>query len=740
MSPNASAEAQRSTAVAADRGPAADRWLAVARAAALGLVALAFLVGLVVSLARLIGTADPAGVDVPGWPVFDAAAIDGQSLYLGTPDFLWQDTDDGYTSLGYPPVLPVLTGLLDHVHLWRGWPSLINGLAGLGFVLLLAHTARRTAGLRGRERALAWAEGLGVGAFLWAAVAAAVSPAYFYTDRPDMLTWCFAMAGLLCVPWAARGSRRAMTGAVLLLSAGFLSKQTSLSAPVAAGIWLGVAALLRVTPWRTFLTYCAGMIAVVGTVIALSALATDGWALHFMFGTPSSQGCCELSRDFETYVRLFFQEWIATWLWMLLGAVLVIGIATVAARRAGALRGRISLRRLMGGEVEVQTAVLLVLFGVMALGGAMWARKIYGATQNQSLGAMWALAFLVALAYRSASRRGTRPATLAAGAVVAVVALGQLVSAGKLLDFPRPKLDVAAAASFSTVPPELREFARTRAVYHPFYGDLSVPGETRSISPVWVNMSATLAAGGEMRWVVDGILNRRYDGVFPFNQALVISLINSAGGTQEDNYLWKLNEAMRLKYRPVPGLPDGGRERIPGPDPAPWVQECFGPFGSDDAGWRGHLGGGFWCPTADGFTLRDTPADFSSLRTRQDVGSIGGSVTVELPRGGTAEVFVSTLADGPRFGVQARAVADDAFELRVTDGVDRTPVGEAVRVDGAPLTFHLEPGEGDRPVLGATGRGEVTVELPELPDAARFEIGASKGSDARFDLSALELG
>jgi hypothetical protein len=129
-------------------------------------------------------------------------------------------------------------------------------------------------------------------------------------------------------------------------------------------------------------------------------------------------------------------------------------------------------------------------------------------------------------------------------------------------------------------------------------------------------------------------------------------------GRWEANYLWKLDTVIAAKYQPAGDLPAGVVEarlvpggavspvplmRRPGPDPAPWMRDCFGPFKVAGAAWRIAAGGGFWCrPGRRGSVLglRLTPARMSEIRADHVSVVRRASISIRVQRPGLVEAVV----------------------------------------------------------------------------------------------------
>ena len=77
------------------------------------------LIGLPVLVAIVRSVVDVVSLGHPFFADLSGTSIDAYSIFLGGP--LYKDPAAGYTPQGYPPVLPLLSAGLDHIHLWTGW-------------------------------------------------------------------------------------------------------------------------------------------------------------------------------------------------------------------------------------------------------------------------------------------------------------------------------------------------------------------------------------------------------------------------------------------------------------------------------------------------------------------------------------------------------------------------------------------------------------------------------------------
>ena len=127
--------------------------------------------------------------------------------------------------------------------------NLLATLVLLGITGRLAYTPAATRGAL--DRLLAYAGAASLGAVAWWLVSALYLSSLFEA-RPDQTAWAFSLAGLVAL---THSSKHALMVSILLLSAGFWTKQNTVIAPVAAVIWMSAAAavgVVRSDVWPPF--------------------------------------------------------------------------------------------------------------------------------------------------------------------------------------------------------------------------------------------------------------------------------------------------------------------------------------------------------------------------------------------------------------------------------------------------------------------------------------------------------
>jgi hypothetical protein len=250
-------------------------------------------------------------------------------------------------------------------------------------------------------------------------------------------------------------------------------------------------------------------------------------------------------------------------------------------------------------------------------------------------------------------------------------------------------------------PPALRRYAQRHRVYHPAYPGLGADREEDFFQGS-DNVEALLWSGLQPRHLVDALLRRRFDLVYLFENDGFRGDVDGYG-QWEENYFWKLNEVIKAKYRPATGprraLKWAGLvyvpvapfyspyvfERRPGPDPAPWMDRCFGPFDVGGATFRIAAGGGFWCRTRPGgSTLRlvATRAARSEIRDDGFRAARGSAVAVRLARPGRVRVSL-----GSWRVERARPVARATILVRLPAGAEGPLSIVASRGSGAEVAL-----------------------------------------------------
>ncbi|MDX6697519.1 MAG: hypothetical protein QOE65_916 [Solirubrobacteraceae bacterium] len=708
---------------------AADR-LAWAASLAPLLIALPVLYGIGRTLLSLLGAADPF-VDYSG------VDVDAHAVHLGVA--LYADPNSAYSGQPYTPLFPWTWGALDAVKLWRGWGLLLVLISEAGLMALAGALAfRPRERSRGELLAAATCAVGAAGLAFW--LVAFVPFNFLFAQRVDNPSWALALGGLLLVPAAARGSNRAAVAAGLLLTLGFWTKQSAVFGAVAAVAYLALAALAGATSWRRVAGFAGALAGLNVATFAALDLASGGWVWTMLVTMPNRHA-----------VPVGFGDSARDLLRALAGVLALLAVVGAALAAAGGWRpSRLPRRRpSWPAGHDAQLALALGVFVVVGLLPAIQFRRAEGAVHNQYLGIAWALCLLLALALGHARRRPL-PAGAAALAVVAAFAVSESarvqrrVSRDLSVQVPAKYLHARVAER----PAALRDWARGRRVYHPVYTDVGVD-RPADLYPGHDNVQQLLASGYQPGYLVRALLERRFDAVFLLQDS-VRREVGAGTGRWEDNYTWKLDEVVRAKYDLASGMPrdverarhvpsglfpydsPGLYVRRPGPDPAPWMARCFGPFHLGPATWEIRRGGGFWCRRGDGrssVVMRRTRALQSELRTDQRAAWMEGEVVVDVPRElGRFELRLGEYAvSGERAGRDLRLVVS-GYQRRFAQLIVPSP-RVRIRLAGAFATNGS---------IRPAGRDAVAVRLPFAP-RSRVSLVASSGSDASFDVSGLRL-
>jgi hypothetical protein len=295
------------------------------------------------------------------------------------------------------------------------------------------------------------------------------------------------------------------------------------------------------------------------------------------------------------------------------------------------------------------------------------------------------------------------------------------------------------AVQWPQISSELRSWASDHTLYEPLYADLNVP-QGGPLYPNFYNFADKLAAGDQPMFLVQALLDRRFDGVAPFS--LGEDPYTSGYGKWEENYLWKLNEVIAARYVAGPGLPTGVLGRRPGPEQAAWMSHCFGPFAAGGASFRIHRGGGFWCSFEPGrLRLVRAPTPLSEVVTTEPA-RLAGTIAVSLE--GQASAQVNLVLEGGHATWMARVAVPpgNSRDLAVSTYLGGASLGSTlvtavglpggrreVRLSVTPT--HSRPGP---PISLGPGAATLTAPAAKAP----FALVAANG--AAIDLNAMRLG
>jgi hypothetical protein len=564
---------------------------------------------LIFGLAALAGMAITVG-DLVSTPAVDIGAFrseghDALALFLGQ-GLYHNPSGNGYTGLLYTPLLPLLVAALDELGVWSGWPALVCVASTGVLAVMIGRLAVRGAGNR-RPATLAGAAGMG-GVAVWLTTS---TTGLLYLGWSDELAWAFALGGLIA--GARARSARAVAGAVILFTLAFWTKQTTIAAALAYGVWLALLTAWGRRSVRFTLSALGGLLAVNLVVLGLFALATGGWEFYFNFTLPTRQaqinGVHQFAHDLVDIV--------------LAPAAWTLALTAAALGRRWRERARLD-----------STGGLLALFVVIGLPLAMYFRSKQGGETNQYFGIVWALGAIAALAWGTSRRRaaGARGPAHPADALVVLALLGAglaTVASNNRFDLRLLRLPYT-----HSIPADLRALGTRGGVFHPYYTDLT----PHLVYPDVFNSADVLASGKQPMSVVRRLLRREfryavtYASVFGPGGMDFYNAYASAYGAYEANYFWKLDQVIQTGYRPAPGLPPGVLERRPGPNTAAALSACFGPFHWAGATWTIRRGGGFWCQKGpQSMVLDGAPATASELISAADWTALGALLITADP-------------------------------------------------------------------------------------------------------------
>lgn len=691
--------------------------------------------GIVVSIVRLLGVRYP----YLAWAT--TVNSDAEQLYLGHT--LYQNPIHGYTGEISTPFYPTIISLFDRIYLWNGWGLLVVMLASSSLVVLAARVAYARVGQAPRVLSVLGAAGIGCIAY-WCV--ASLRLPVLHEARSDQLAWAFALFGLVAVAdLGPAPSRRRVVVAVLLLSLALWTKQTTVAAVAPAFAWvLGLAAFLALDR-RAALLFVTLLCGVNLTVFVVLNLVTHGWEFFINFEVATRQ-----ANQF-TYHENLIKAWHSCA--VALGFIVTAWLASVL--RAAAHRnhsrsgpGYSSARMLPDGlrrqlvakDPTGRRILLIALYIMVGLALEMTFMRKQGSETNHLIGVIWALGLLAAAGWRVAQRHaGT--AAVTGGCVMLSFVLVQLgpireVASNAAIHFPA----FEEAEQWSPMPAELLSYASDHTIYTPLFSDLNVP-QGGPLYPNFYNFADLLAAGTQPMYLVQALLDRRFDAVTYFSAEYEDYV--SAFGKWEENYLWKLDEVITARYVAQPGLPEGLLGRRPGPEKAGWMRDCFGPFTAGEASFRIHRGGGFWCSfSPNQLQLVRTPASFSEVVTTQPARLSGTlTVNVEAQPAARVELMVDGGA-GANWTARVTPAPGRPHDLAISTYLDGVLLGSEILAAtkspggrlGARLSMTPTSARPDAPIAHGAGAAALTVPATKAP----FAIVATSG--ATIDLHALGLG
>jgi hypothetical protein len=679
------------------------------------------LVGIAVTLWRLSSIRYPH----LGWA--QTIANDAKSVSFG--DWIYGDPSHQYTGMLYTPLYPVLLAPLYRVLWWDGWPIAVTTIAGITTAVVVGLVAGYDRDLprRWADRALAGVGAIGVGGTAWWIVSTDYRN-LLYDGRADQLAWCLAILGLCSVAIAIGRAPVRVWPSVLLLSAALWTKQTTIGALLAATVMLTWWFVRGAVNRRVWLRFVLAVAATNLLVLILLEVVSHGWAVYFLLTMPGRH-----FRDSSVfvYVKEFRNLLVAP---SLLLAIAASGIAlghrrirprslmTWARDVSSDIRGvfrRTTDERRNVPPFAFALVALVVLFLIFSVPPAFTGRRKQGGEVNQYIGMLWGLGLLLALAHRSArkSPRATVAGIVTYGLLVSAIHIGGVRSFVEARTVALPT--TYPTATFVSLSPSLRDYARTHLVYLPYDADLSSQFTHRTW-PMQQNIVDLLAAGEPPMYLVDAFIDREFDAVWPFDPAA--DPYASAYGQTEENFLWKVNQIIDQGYVADPSV--GLLVRREGDLDLSWMRTCFGAFDLGGTQWEIRHGGGLWCQSdADSIELRGTPAPVTEIVSTDEV-VLHGRVIGELPHHTGAFEIVATTGRG-NWSIRVAARAGGGFDVVKTDA------------NGRQTASVVEPdGDGRFTVGLGTDQGSGGTTVAPTDAKARLTVRATIDSAVRltFDL------
>ena len=627
-----------------------------------------------------------------GW----AATVTNDGIALSQGQGLYGDPSAGYSGMLYTPLFPFVLSVLLRMSFWEGWAPLLSMLSAIGLAALagVAGFLRPGSGSGPSAWAGAVVGAIGLGGFaLW--IVGGLRLDLLYDGRADHFAWILGFAGLFLVVRTADIRVAPLLGGLVLLSLAFWAKQTTLPlACVGTTVVVGIALLARK---RRTVALLAVLGVVVGNILAFRLLAasTDGWSTVIMFDLASiharlasntySTGLSEIGKGVGLALILAATLWSSP----------LFHLAAGKSLRARSI--------LLGPNWRMRLALALWLF---VLVGALFALHAYGkqgAGDNQFIGIAYAVAFLVAVGWRSLSHRPrpTRsllPVLLILSATILAYSPPARVSAASKGFISDPNFVLPAFApmrEWPELPPDWVQLARERSVYHEVFSGLSAK-HNELVYQNSINVADLLAGGVEPGHLRDALLDRRFDVTTRFREDTKDPGMSfgytTAEGRWQQNYFWKLNKVINAGYVTSASVPHPFLVRRQGTNEANRYRDCWGPFEVVGTTWVISGGGGFWCLRGSRVVLGETPANTSSLRTEAPVdpttqglglrlGSASGRLRLEARSTScgtrTAQGTLRAVGGGPGFSwtVYGASPASTSDGVRVSWQVNR---GESV--------------------------------------------------------------
>ena len=364
---------------------ARSSWLGTAHSVVPLLVAVPVVLGVLITLGRILSTR------YPDLGFTQTVSDDAKALAVGVT--LWAKPGQQYTGALYAPFMPALLVPLYRVFWWDGWALLVSTFSGVGLATLVGGVAASGHGRPTWERVVG---GVGLGGIAFWIVT--TNPWHaIYTGRVDELAWLFAMSGLCVLALSVAHHWTRIWPAALLLTAAVWTKQPTAGAAiaaVAAATWWASSGTMSWRSWRRFVAVLA--LANVALLTVLMAF-THGWIWFNLIELAARKHSNPaIVKYFSDVAHLF--------------ALPVIAVAVAWAAGWQAKRAQIAPRSFVA-----LLATLLCAFLIIQFVPAFVAVRQQGNSVNEYIGMMWALGLLLALAHREAH---WSPRAMTAGIVV----------------------------------------------------------------------------------------------------------------------------------------------------------------------------------------------------------------------------------------------------------------------------------------------------------------------------------
>ena len=286
--------------------------------------------------------------------------------------------------------------------------------------------------------------------------------------------------------------------------------------------------------------------------------------------------------------------------------------------------------------------------------------------------------------------------------------------------------EAGQSREFEELPAPWLDYARSHLMYEQVHADLNVKPQG-VVYPNLYNFADLLSVGRQPRYLVDALLDRRFDAVKPIGFAspqelLFWEIYASGNGREESSYIWKLNQVIESGYAPAPGLPEGFLARRAGPAAGSLDGRLLRSLRRRGARVRDPRRRRVLVPGRGGGPRAPAHARGGHRAARHRE----GRRPVREPRRDPAARAASSCASAGR-ATRSGSCAAPAPPGASASGAHRCPAGR-----GEPITLAFGAGDGEIRVEGT----RVNVPAPRL-DSSHFSIYATRGSGARFDLGDL---